>query len=92
MGTYFELLVYDRVVEFYNLEQKLSDQNEIIEKLQLGIDLYTTFFKNNEYHKNYTQEKANIEVGARRTLKKIANLIGKECVINVRSSSQDFRE
>lgn len=92
LGTYFELLVYDRVVEFYNLEQNFSDQNEIIEKLQLGIDLYTTFFKNNEYHKNYTQEKANIEVGARRTLKKIANLIGKEWVINVRSSSQDFRE
>lgn len=91
LGTYFELLVYDCTVKYYHLAQELSDKTEVIKKLQLGIDLYSIFFKNNEYKKNYAQEKKNIELGAEKAMEKIISLIQNKTVTSVRSSAQDFR-
>ena len=92
LWTYFELLIYDKINEYYKLEQEESNLDESKRKMKLGIELYNKFFPNNEYNIDLNNEIRNIENASNLAINKIIEVVWIATIKKVNSSSQDFRE
>lgn len=92
LWTYFELLIYDKINEFFHLRQPESDKVNTKRKMELWINLYNKFFANNEYNINLQNEIENIEKASSLAMIKISEIVWQQPIKEVKSSSQDFRE
>ncbi|MDP2104320.1 MAG: hypothetical protein Q8K26_05360, partial [Candidatus Gracilibacteria bacterium] len=84
--------VYDKINEFYQLNQDESCKEPAIEKMNYGIKLYEIFFKNNEYGVNFELEKNNIISGSDKAFEIIREIIGDVGVLKVVASAQEYRQ
>lgn len=92
LGTYFELLVYDKVNEFYGLGQLESNKELAIKKMWYAADLYTKFFSKNEYKIDFEWEKNNVISWSDNTFEVIKEIIWDIWVSSVVSSAQEYRQ
>lgn len=92
LWTYFELLVYDKINEYYQLNQQQSNKDIAIQKIENGKNLYTKFFANNEYNVNLENEIENIKSWSNKALILISEIIWTQTITRVSSSAQEFRQ
>lgn len=92
LWTYFELLVYDKINEHYQLNQQESNKDIAIQKIKNGKNLYTKFFANNEYNVNLENEIENIKSWSNKALILISEIIWTQTITKVSSSAQEFRQ
>ena len=92
LWTYFELLVYDYLVDYFNLNQEKSDKQQTLNKMNEAIKLYNKFFPNNEYDINFEAEIKNIENASKQIIDYIKDLLPISKVIEITHSAQDFRQ
>ena len=90
LGTYFELLLFDEINNYYSLNLKNSDKEVTIRKMNHGIELYDKFFVYNEYKVNFKNEIKNIEKWAKLSLDKVKEKIWSEEVVQLSHSAQDY--
>lgn len=91
LWTYFELLVFDEIVDFYSINIEKSYKTIVFEKIEIAKNLYKKFFPNNQYNLNFDDELKNIKNWAKKSLEIIREIIGNEEVIDVKHSFADFR-
>lgn len=90
LWTYFELLLFDKINEFYSLWLDETNKEATIWKMEHWIELYNIFFENNEYKVDFKQEIDNIEKWAFFSLEKIKEKIRDEKISNLTHSAQDY--
>lgn len=90
LWTYFELLLFDKINEFYSLRLEETNKEATILKMNHWIDLYKIFFKDNEYKVDFENEVLNIEKWVDLSLLKIREKIWSNKVKNVTHSAQDY--
>lgn len=90
LWTYFELLVFDEIIDFYGLKIEKTDKKSTLEKLENAQKLYEIFFENNEYNLDYKKEVENIKLGAKESISFIKNNIWEEKIAKITHSAWDF--
>lgn len=90
LWTYFELLLFDKINEFYSLWLEETNKQATIWKMEHWIELYHIFFEKNEYKVDFKKEIYNIEKWALFSLEKIKEKIWDEKIKNLTHSSQDY--
>lgn len=90
LWTYFELLLFDKINEFYSLWLEETYKQATIWKMNHWIELYNIFFADNEYKVDFKQEIYNIEKWAFFSLEKIKEKIWNEKISHLTHSSQDY--
>ena len=91
LWTYFEILVYNKVNQYYKLWLPMSSAEEVFRKMADWEDLYKKFFINNEYNVDHKREIWNIEIWAQKSLNFISAYTRGKKINNITWSSQDFR-
>ena len=92
LWTYFELLVYETLVKYFNLPQDTLNKDLVFKKLNEAKQLYNLFFPNNDYKINFDLEIKNIEQGATKIIDYIKDLLSTNKVVKINHSAQDFRK
>ena len=90
LWTYFELLLFDEINNFYWLNIKESDKQTTIDKMNSWKDLYKKFFSQNEYNIDFKEEIQNIEKWSKLSLEVVKEKIWDEKIVNLTHSASDF--
>ena len=92
LWTYFELLVYDNLVDYFNLKQEKTEKELTLNKINEAKILYNKFFPSNEYKINFDLEVENIEQAAKQVINYIKDSLPTNTIIKITHSAQDFRK
>lgn len=90
LWTYFELLLFDKISNFYWLNLPCSDKEVTLDKMENWILLYEKFFPNNDYDIDFRNEIKNIKNWAQNSLIEIKNKVWNYKIIKLTHSAQDY--
>lgn len=91
LWTYFELLIFNELIDFYSLTQEKITYEDVFSKMNDAIILYKKFFPNNDYEIDFHQEQKNIENWSKDSMNNIQDIVWNNKIEKVFHSAGDFR-